>query len=134
MILKGAKTITVAKDCVIITQGEKYQRIYQINRGQCRIEVEKEGKKVVLGKMYQDETFGEVSFLLQESGASASVIADSDGGMNPNYKIIDLKIVDITIVEGYFVNALFSVNLDFAGRFFKYLAAVLSIRIKERRK
>lgn len=82
MILKGAKTLTVEKDNVIVRQGEKYQRIYQINRGQCRIEVEKEGKKVVLGKMQQGETFGEVSFLLQESGASASVIADSaDGGI-----------------------------------------------------
>lgn len=39
MILKGAKSITVPKNGVIITQGEKYQRIYQINRGECRIEV-----------------------------------------------------------------------------------------------
>ena len=58
MILKGAKTVTLQKDDVIITQGEKYKRIYQINQGQCRIEVQKEGKTTVLGRMIQGETFG----------------------------------------------------------------------------
>jgi CRP-like cAMP-binding protein len=77
-LLQGAKTITVAKDAVIITQGEEYQRIFQINSGLCRIEINKEGKRVRLGSMGQDETFGEISFLNGGSGASAHVIADVD--------------------------------------------------------
>ena len=66
----------------------------------------KEGERIVLGHMGQDETFGEISFL-QGKGASASVVADSEDG------------VDLTIVEGYFINALFNIHADFAGRFFK---------------
>lgn len=30
--------------------------------------------------MKQEETFGEISFLLQDNGASASVLADTDDG------------------------------------------------------
>jgi CRP-like cAMP-binding protein len=134
LILKGAKCISVRKDEVIIAQGEHYQRIYQISRGVCRTEVkilhfinfyifvqiQQEGKRVVLGKMGQGETFGEISFLRQGKGASASVLADSEDG------------VDLTIIEGYFVNALFNVNPAFAGRFFKYLATLLAYRIRAR--
>lgn len=39
LILKGAKTIHVKKDALIIQQGEEFQRIYQINKGTCRTEV-----------------------------------------------------------------------------------------------
>lgn len=35
----------------IIKQGEIYQRIYQINRGQCRIEILKNNQRVKLGKL-----------------------------------------------------------------------------------
>jgi len=118
-LLHGAKTVTVPKNTAIITQGEVYQRIYQINRGVCRIELQKEGNTIVLGSMIQDETFGEISFLNQGKGASASVIADQDE-------------TSLTIVEGYYINALFNVNPAFAGRFFRYLAVLLANRIKER--
>ncbi|PRP77326.1 hypothetical protein PROFUN_05571 [Planoprotostelium fungivorum] len=120
MILKGgAKSINVPKDGVIIHSGEQYQKIFQISRGVCRIEIEKEGEKIVLGHMREGETFGEISFL-QGKGASASVISDSDDG------------VDLTIIEGYFINALFNIHADFAGRFFKYLATLISTRIRDR--
>lgn len=56
--------------------------------------------------MHEGETFGEISFL-QGKGATASVVADSETG------------VDLTIIEGYFINALFNIHADFAGRFFK---------------
>lgn len=38
LVLKGAKTITTPKDGIIISQGEEYQRIYQITKGVCRTE------------------------------------------------------------------------------------------------
>eukprot|EP01117_Protostelium_nocturnum_P002759 TRINITY_DN1367_c0_g1_i2.p1 TRINITY_DN1367_c0_g1~~TRINITY_DN1367_c0_g1_i2.p1 ORF type:complete len:1509 (+),score=632.54 TRINITY_DN1367_c0_g1_i2:215-4741(+) len=121
MILKGgAKSIHVPKDGVIVSAGEMYQKIFQISRGVCRTEIEKDGKTIVLGTMGQDETFGEISFLRQGKGASASVIADSEDG------------VSLTIIEGYFINALFNIHADFAGRFFKYLATLLSFRIRDR--
>ena len=68
--------------------------------------------------MNQDETFGEISFLQGGSrGANASVIANSDDG------------VELTIIEGYYINALFNVNPGFAGRFYQYLSMVLAHRI-----
>ena len=39
LILKGAKTLKIPKDTVILSQGEQYQRIFQITKGVCRIEV-----------------------------------------------------------------------------------------------
>lgn len=39
LILKGAKTVTLKQGEIIIAQGEEYQRIYQISKGSCRIEV-----------------------------------------------------------------------------------------------
>ncbi len=39
LILKGAKTMTLKQGDIIIAQGEEYQRIYQISKGICRIEV-----------------------------------------------------------------------------------------------
>lgn len=63
-MLKGAKSISYAKDQVIVAQDENFQRIYQISRGRCRIEVIQDDKPVVLGWMGAGETFGEVSILV----------------------------------------------------------------------
>jgi CRP-like cAMP-binding protein len=128
LLLSGAKSVTVPRDEIIITQGQKYQRLYQISRGRCRIELDKapppdspEGtpsEHLVLGTMEQGELFGEISFL-RGVGASATVIADSET-------------VDLTIIEGYFVKTLFGIDPSFAGRFYKYLAALLAHRIRLR--
>lgn len=39
LLLKGARTMTVKKNTVIVQQGEMFQRIYHINKGVCRTEV-----------------------------------------------------------------------------------------------
>lgn len=63
-----------------------------------------EHKTVVLGRMVQGETFGEMSFLIpnRTQGAYGSVIADTDE-------------VDLVIIEGYYINALFNISWSFAG-------------------
>jgi CRP-like cAMP-binding protein len=66
------------------------------------------------------ETFGEISFLIGGNGASAFVVAEEE--------------VELTVIEGYYINALFNVNPQFAGRFYKYLAFLLAHRIKQRQK
>jgi hypothetical protein len=58
---------------IILKQGKEYRGVFQIIKGSCRIEVN--GK--VVGKLYEDETFGDVS-IIQGGVASASVIADED--------------------------------------------------------
>jgi len=68
--------------------------------------------------MEEGQTFGEVSFLLS-GGASASVIADSAN-------------VEVYILEGYYINILFGIQPELAGRFYKYLAYTLQRRIRSR--
>ncbi len=71
--------------------------------------------------MVQGETFGEMSFLIpnRTQGAYGSVIADTEE-------------VDLVIIEGYYINALFNINPEFAGHFYKYLCYSLAHRIKQR--
>jgi CRP-like cAMP-binding protein len=102
-LLQGAKTVTYENNQRIVSEGETFQRIYQIVKGTCRIE--KSSHNRPLGTMGAGQTFGEVSFLLS-GGASASVIVDSDQ-------------VEVTVLEGYFINILFGMKPDIAGRFYK---------------
>jgi uncharacterized LabA/DUF88 family protein len=39
IILRGAKRLVVRKDAVIISQNSDFQRIFQVVRGNCRIQV-----------------------------------------------------------------------------------------------
>jgi len=116
-LLQGAKTEDFKMNEVIVSEGEDVQRIYQIIEGTCRIEKGTDQPKV-LGKMDPGSTFGEISFLLS-GGASASVLADSDN-------------VQVYIMEGYFINILFSMKAEMAGRFYKYLATLLQRRVRVR--
>lgn len=68
--------------------------------------------------MGEEQTFGEISFLLS-GGATASVLADSE-------------IVEVLLLEGYFINILFGIHPELAGRFYKYLATTLQRRIRSR--
>lgn len=115
LILRGSKAVLYQKDEKIVTEGENYQKIFQIESGSCRIEkVSNDGVNTVLGTIKEGETFGEISFLEGE-GASASVIADGD--------------VELYIIEGYFINVLFSTQPGFAGRFYHYLCSILASRL-----
>eukprot|EP01114_Cavostelium_apophysatum_P015009 TRINITY_DN4008_c0_g1_i4.p1 TRINITY_DN4008_c0_g1~~TRINITY_DN4008_c0_g1_i4.p1 ORF type:complete len:1425 (+),score=391.51 TRINITY_DN4008_c0_g1_i4:717-4991(+) len=114
LLLQGAKCVTFRKDEPIVTEGQYFQRIYQIVQGSCRIE--KSNKR--LGTMEEGQSFGEVSFLLS-GGASASVIAESDQ-------------TEVYILEGYYINVLFGIQPELAGRFYKYLADTLQRTIRSR--
>jgi CRP-like cAMP-binding protein len=57
---------------VVIKEGEVHNRIFQIARGSCRIEKNQKDKDpIVLGRMENNEPFGEISFL-QGGAATAS--------------------------------------------------------------
>jgi CRP-like cAMP-binding protein len=116
LLLSGAKCETLARDTVIIAQDEWATRIYQIAKGSCR--AEKDGKR--LGAMQSGEVFGEISFL-EGVKTTASVIADQDN-------------TEIYIIEGGMLKVLFVRQPALAGRFFNYLATMLSTRLKEREK
>jgi CRP-like cAMP-binding protein len=122
LILKGARITNFKKDDVVMKEGDGTTRVYQLVRGECRFEKLIDGQNRVLGKMGIDGSggalFGEISFL--EGGkASASVVCDKDD-------------TQIAIIEGYWLDVLFQYHPELSGRFYHYLANVLSKRLKQR--
>lgn len=120
ILLKGARSVTYQKDDVIIKEGEQFRRIFQLIKGEVRFEKVIDGQNKVLGRMNMDGDgiFGEISFL--EGGkASASVVADQ----------FDTQ---TAIIEGYYLEIVFQYHPELSGRFYHYLANVLSKRLKQR--
>lgn len=124
VILKGARTTTFKKDDMVMKEGEATTRVFQLVAGECRFEKVFEGESRVLGKMSlsegstTDNMFGEISFL--EGGkASASVVCNKDD-------------TSIAIIEDYWLDVVFSYYPEIAGKFYHYLANVLSKRLKQR--
>lgn len=117
-LLQGAKRLVFKKDDVVMKQGESYQRMYQIVRGAVRVEKVFDGNLKVLGSMQCSDTFGDISFLTG-SPASATCVADSEE-------------CEVTILEGTYVNMLFSMRPDLAGRFYKFVAMLITARIEKR--
>jgi len=115
MLLKGAKTEHVTKDSIIVAPGKEYQRLYEIVSGSCRVEMYCDGMTVYSTKISEGASFGELSFL--DCKENRTVIAEED--------------VDLIVLEGYFINTLFTMNSEFAGRFYRYLSLVLKRRIQE---
>ena len=143
LMLGGAKKVTFQEGEFIIRAGETYQKIYHIVRGSCNVEINRGGEAVIINRMQENTTFGEMSFILQsedsEYQASASVIAAEE--------------VEISIIEGYFLNIIFDMhpgkfqifetrrhtssthsrfsffNIGLVARFFEYLCNVLANRI-----
>jgi CRP/FNR family cyclic AMP-dependent transcriptional regulator len=123
LILNGARIVNFRKDDVVMKEGEATTRVFQLASGECRFEKVIDGQNKVLGKMAlaegsTDNLFGEISFL--EGGkASASVVCDKDE-------------TQIAIIEGYWLDVLFQYYPELSGRFYHYLANVLSKRLKQR--
>jgi CRP-like cAMP-binding protein len=89
---------------------KRYHRLmfFIIITGSCRLE--RSGGNVV-GRVEVNKTFGEIAFLLYGC-ATSSVVADADK-------------VEVIMVERQYVNILYELNPEVAGRFFKYLASAL---------
>jgi len=123
-ILAGTKTENFEKDRHVIEQDKiRKPRLFQIKEGSCRIEKELENNNVLLlGRMTNNENdsiFGEISFFDQGRKSTASVLTDSDNTV-------------IRKIEGYYLNVLFEYYPNLPGRFFHYIAKILSNRLKVR--
>ena len=149
LILKGARTVTYKKDDVVIREGEQFRRIFQLARGECRFEKVIDGKVKVLGKMGKDSkddkyVFGKVFFIIKSYGQLLAQkkfssknslfgeISFLEGGRASASVVCDKDDTQIAIIEGYFLEILFEYYPDLPGRFYHYLAAVLSKRLKQR--
>jgi len=121
-ILEGTRSIHYQRDKEVIVQGQAHkQRLYQIAKGSCRIEKQTDdGKTLVFGiiSSKNDSIFGEISFL-EGTGATASVVANESDTV-------------IHVIEGYYLDILFDYFPGLSGRFYHYLATVLSTRLKQR--
>jgi len=98
-------------------QTETY-RLFQISTGSCRIEKSIDEDVTHIATISDGEIFGEIAFL-EGSGATASVVADEDNTV-------------IHVIEGYYLDILFDYFPHLSGRFYHYLATVLSTRLKSR--
>jgi CRP-like cAMP-binding protein len=124
LLLMGAVRRKFRKGETILRQGDELQRIFQIIQGDCVVQVTIPShdnpnafETVALAKLSDDETFGEIGFLLGD-GAKASVVAASDT-------------VSLFIIEADYFKRLFNADARLAGRFFKYLCTVLERRLRE---
>ena len=119
LLQQGFQCITYTKDKPITEQGTTPLRLYQIARGKCRIQIKSaDSEPQVVGFLNTGALFGEISFL-DSSAATASVIANED-------------VVEVYVIEGYFINILFVKYPELAGRFFAYIAGVIAGRLNER--
>lgn len=117
IVQQGFKSIIYSRDEALITQGTINSRIYQLAKGRCRIEIAKGAETQVIGYVEEGALLGEMSFL-EESAATASVIADED--------------IVVYVLEGYFINSLFVKYPDLSGRFYCHLCSVIASRLRER--
>ena len=105
---------------VIIQQGDESQKLYQVFKGRCRVELVRpeDDKLIELGFIEKNEIFGDISFL-QNRGASCTVVADEP--------------CDIYIIDGEHIRSLFkTLDAGFPGRFFKHMAIIISMRLRKR--
>eukprot|EP01117_Protostelium_nocturnum_P013775 TRINITY_DN517_c0_g1_i3.p1 TRINITY_DN517_c0_g1~~TRINITY_DN517_c0_g1_i3.p1 ORF type:complete len:851 (-),score=358.21 TRINITY_DN517_c0_g1_i3:50-2602(-) len=113
-IMSEAEKRIYTKGQNILAQGDLYQRLYQVAKGRCVIDIN-EG---VIGEVNEGEIFGEMSFL-QLRSASAAITAASET-------------VELYVIEGYKLNRLIRQNTALGARFFKYIALVLEGRVQKR--
>eukprot|EP01126_Amoeba_proteus_P052529 TRINITY_DN6351_c0_g1_i8.p1 TRINITY_DN6351_c0_g1~~TRINITY_DN6351_c0_g1_i8.p1 ORF type:complete len:257 (-),score=80.33 TRINITY_DN6351_c0_g1_i8:226-996(-) len=122
LILSGTRSVRYANSEYVIQQEQQqYQRIFQITKGKCRIEKQLDsGVTVTLAQIGAGSIFGEISFLEGAGGkATASVVASEDDTI-------------ISIIEGFFLDVAFEYYPGLSGRFYHYLAQILSGRLKQR--
>jgi len=121
LILDKSKQYVFSKNQVVIREGDSSpQNLYQLSQGRCRVEQQRpeDDSVVTLGVLQPGETFGEISFL-QDSQITASVVADEDG-------------VEVYVIEGDYLNDIFNEHPGIPGRFYKYLATLISNRLHNR--
>lgn len=119
VLMKDSKCLKLKKNEIIIKEGELATKIYQIARGNCRVErLRDDETNNVLAIMRTGELFGEISFL-EGVKTTASIVAEDDA-------------TEVYVIDGASLRILFVRQPALGGRFFQYLATILSHRLKDR--
>jgi len=115
LILQGSEYNTYMKDMKVLPQGEASGKIYQIGNGVLRVE---KASGEIVGTMTSPEMFGEISFLSGQ-GASVTIKADENN-------------VDVYTIDREYILSMFEKVPLMGGKFYKFLALILSRRIRQR--
>ena len=115
-LTQGAKRIVMKCGETVMQEGSSYQRMYQVVRGAIRVEKQFDGEVKPLGSLFCSETFGEMSFLTGSAATASCVVATEE--------------CELIIMEGYYVNMLIRMRPEIAGRFYKFLAMLVTARIE----
>ena len=128
IIISCAKSIKLKQNEKIIKQGDHYQRLYWIIRGECRVELldEQTQKTKLLTKMVKEDVFGDLSFLFG-GAAAASVLVDSE---EVELYCWEKKILEQTFVEKPYLSPKF--YLDISKRISKRWTTFLDSNLFEK--
>ena len=113
LITESSHRVTYKRNQVVISKGEDLkQSLFTISSGVARVEI----NGITVTRLGAGAVLGELSFL-DRSGASASVIADSELGVD--------------VIDGDQLNNFLSSVPGFATRFYASLSLMLSQRLRE---
>lgn len=115
LLIGGSKVKVFKKGDVIISAG-KASSLYQIVDGTVSIKKEIHGQSTILTRLHAPQTFGEVSFFLQEKTSNYDIVVESEE-------------VSVYLIELYFIYLMFERVEGFASRWLKYLCAILARRL-----
>jgi extracellular factor (EF) 3-hydroxypalmitic acid methyl ester biosynthesis protein len=116
LLLEKAESRVFEGGETILDEGSPRRALHVVRRGFVRVERAEQGQRVTVATLGSGETFGEMA-LLEESGASASVLAQDR--------------VEVDIVAGNHIETLLTSMPGFSARFYQSLALSLSRRLRE---
>jgi CRP-like cAMP-binding protein len=115
-LLKQAVRQSFEPSAAILTEGEQRHALFFIRDGNVRIELEHPEFNIEIAKLGKGELFGEMS-LLEGLPVSANVIADDR--------------VEVDVCDAAHIADIFANDRELEGRFFKSLAYILSVRLRD---
>eukprot|EP01102_Stenamoeba_stenopodia_P017403 TRINITY_DN6222_c0_g4_i1.p1 TRINITY_DN6222_c0_g4~~TRINITY_DN6222_c0_g4_i1.p1 ORF type:complete len:812 (-),score=191.97 TRINITY_DN6222_c0_g4_i1:61-2496(-) len=120
LILMGGETRRFQKDQVILKKNDRYQSLYQIVSGRCRVEAEDPLTKAtqVIRIVDTYDIFGDIGFVTGD-GATANVVSDEDD-------------TEVYVIAADYLYHIFKRDPILVGRFYKYLAVVQEGRLREK--
>lgn len=121
VLRRGSKVKTFQPGQVIVTEGEHNTQIFVVIGGSCKAMTRDNcGDEVLLGTIREEETFGEISFLLgYDTPTTATVIAGESG-------------VEVAAIDSTFLWDLWAMYPLVTAKFLRFLGSLLSTRLRKR--
>jgi extracellular factor (EF) 3-hydroxypalmitic acid methyl ester biosynthesis protein len=115
LLEEAARKVPYAAGEVILRQGARRRELYLLHTGFVRVTRRREGREITVAQLGPGGLFGEMS-LLEDTGATASVIAEED--------------VEVAVVSESHLLELMASEPGFSARFYHSLAGELARRLR----